>query len=244
MDNRDLFEAWAREVSGRFIKKQWLLSKWENIEGVEWPEEKIRLMMAHVAGGLSLQRDHLLVDLGCGGGWFMQSLAPLCRRTVGVDFSFQMLLQARMLDTGGSFVSADILRLPFRGETADRILCYFVLLNFMDDHKIETAFREIWRVLKSGGRAVVGQLPDAQGSPEYDRAKAEYLAYAGQHFKMGQSHREEWRFPQKLFDKSALAEMLRRNHIRAQFRESFNPFYRPGAAQTVSWRFDVILSKD
>ncbi|AZQ42770.1 class I SAM-dependent methyltransferase [Nonlabens ponticola] len=52
-------------------------------------------------------------------------------------------------------VHADICNLPFEGDSYDLILCNHVLEHIPDD---ETAMREIYRVLKPGGTAIL-QIP-------------------------------------------------------------------------------------
>ena len=76
-----------------------------------------------------------------------------------------------------SFVCGNIGELPFKDGIADRALCYFVLINMMDDFDIQNAIIDIMRILKKGGRALIGQLPDKSCSYDYDKSKQEYLQY-------------------------------------------------------------------
>lgn len=238
---RQLFDHWAHETQKRYGNKQWLLSKWEIIEGVEWPRQKIDLMIKNIRDGLDLRKSDVLLDLGCGGGWISGALASHARKVFGLDFSEEMLRCARQMYGRNIFVCGEIGKLPFKSEVADRVLAYFVLINIDDDRYIEGAIREIMRVLKKGGRALVGQLPDKDGSGKYDKAKARYREYCQSVFKLGQDVRGKNPPMIKLFDRKRLADFLRSENIRYQIRDSFNPFYRPGEPLTADWRFDLVL---
>lgn len=243
-DVQKLFDSWARTVPPDYSRKQWLLSKWENGEGIDWPAEKIDLMLKHIAAGLDLRHSHRLVDLGCGGGWITKALESKAARVTGLDFALPMLTHAKEFFPEGKFICGDIRALPVRDASCERVLCYFVFINMMEDSDVVHAFREIQRILTRGGKALVGQLPDSARSAEYDAAKKKYLDYCAGHFPAAKNTREICRVPQKLFDKKGLKDLLVREKMICRFRDSFNPFYFPGQPATVAWRFDVILEKE
>ena len=75
-----------------------------------------------------------VVDLGCGTGRWLTKLAQKAPRSlVGVDFSAEMLLQAK-LKLGGtaSLVLADCSDIPLPRASADLILCSFVTSYLQD----------------------------------------------------------------------------------------------------------------
>ncbi len=242
-DLKNLFDSWGQIARREYIDQQWLLSKWEVVEGVVWSPEKVNVLIQTIADGLELKSSDVLVDLGCGGGWILKQLQPRVRKILGLDFSQSMLRHAVKSCPLESFICAEIERLPFKDESFDCILCYFVFLNFSDDASVEKSLIDVMRTLKKGGLALIGQLPDKNASPQYDFAKAEYLVYCKKNFQLGKSHREICRAPQKLFDKDKLKLFLEREKIVYQLRKSFNPFFRPGAEPVVDWRFDLVLKK-
>lgn len=242
-DLKKIFEVWGQTAQSDYVDTQWLLSKWEVVEGVLWPQEKIEMMITTIADGLELKKNDTLADLGCGGGWILKLLSDRVKRIVGFDFSQAMLSNALKACPSEDFVCGEIGMLPIRDESLDCALSYFVFLNFLDDDFVERALLDVMRTLKKGGRALIGQLPDKSKSSEYDRAKAEYVSYCQKNFKLGRSHREICRAPQKLFDVDKLKYFLDREKIHYQFRKSFNPFYRPDAPPVVDWRFDLVLIK-
>jgi demethylmenaquinone methyltransferase/2-methoxy-6-polyprenyl-1,4-benzoquinol methylase len=99
------------------------------------------------AGGLAL-------DVACGSG---KLTAALRRRAngglvVGMDFSGRMLAEARRKIPGPSYVRGDALKLPFPDAVFDAVTIAFGLRNLADP---ELGLREMLRVLRPGGRAVV-----------------------------------------------------------------------------------------
>jgi ubiquinone/menaquinone biosynthesis C-methylase UbiE len=244
MELKTLFDGWMAHARTRYAEKQWLLSKWEVCEGVDWPRDKVETMIATIIAGLDLKKTDSLADLGCGGAWIMKILEPYAGQTVGLDFCRDMLVNARLSHPQGRLVQGAIGSLPFKEGTFDKALSYFVFLNFMDDVFVESALVDVWRVVKRGGRALIGQLPDRDRSKDYDAEKKAYLDYCAKAYTVGSSNRDIQRAPQKLFDVPEIRALLERRGIRYEMQPSFNPFYRPGIAPTVTWRFDLVLYKD
>lgn len=240
---RNVYESWGRYAGEHYLHKQWLLSKWEVSEGIEWNRKKIEAMLKQIATRLALKKHSNLADLGCGGGWISKALSSKVKNVVGLDFSMSMLKSAARLRSRSGLVCAEIGKLPFKDNAFDRALSYFVFINILEDRYVERSILEIWRVLKKGGRALIGQLPDKDFSKVYDRAKEEYLEYCRTKYKIGRNNRRVHLIPLKLFDRAKLLKFLKGNQIPFKVLDSFNPFYRPGAALTFSGRFDLILEK-
>jgi SAM-dependent methyltransferase len=98
-----------------------------------------------------------LLDLGCGAGFdafIAAQLVGAAGRVTGIDFSPEMLAVARRERVGAriphvAFVEADIEALPFPDASFHMALSNGVL-NLVPDKP--TALREIFRVLRPGGR--------------------------------------------------------------------------------------------
>jgi demethylmenaquinone methyltransferase / 2-methoxy-6-polyprenyl-1,4-benzoquinol methylase len=100
------------------------------------------------AGGAAL-------DVACGSGKLTAELARLAGpggRVVGLDFSPQMLEVARRDHPGLEFVEGDALELPFDDAGFDASTIAFGLRNLANPVR---GMREMLRVLRPGGRAVV-----------------------------------------------------------------------------------------
>ncbi len=94
------------------------------------------------------------IDLGCGTGSYATWLYDMGLSVVGIDISQKMLEVARgKLPNGISFLQTDLSCLPFADNTFDLAICNAVL-EFTNDPV--AVLREGFRVIKPGGRLVVG----------------------------------------------------------------------------------------
>lgn len=100
----------------------------------------------------------LALDLGCGTGVMLDTLAQRYRRIVGLDLSAEMLegYDASPLPAGRAvrLVLGDMTRLPFATARFDVVVCRSAL-HHMDDEV--TVLKEMARVLAPGGSVVLGE---------------------------------------------------------------------------------------
>src|SRR5580692_2778888 len=121
--------------------------------------------LARVTAGMSV------LDVGSGVGGPARFLAATCGcQVTGVDLSEPFVNAARYLTgrtgQGGqvSFQTASALELPFDDGRFDVVLLQHVAMNFSDRARL---YREIRRVLKSGGRFATFDVVLTGGEPHY-----------------------------------------------------------------------------
>lgn len=90
-----------------------------------------------------------MLDLCCGPGYGAAAAAARGARAVGIDFSQAMVLTARGLHPGATFLQGDAEALDFERESFDAVICSFGVNHLPDPEK---ALREANRVLRRGGR--------------------------------------------------------------------------------------------
>ncbi len=112
-----------------------------------------------------------LLDAGGGTGRVAQFLRGQARQIVVTDLSCRMLRQARS-KPGLSPVCAHAERLPFPGESFDRIVMVDALHHVCDQQRTAA---ELWRVLRPGGWLVIEE-PDIRVPAIRLLALAEKLA--------------------------------------------------------------------
>ncbi|OIJ98966.1 ubiquinone biosynthesis protein UbiE [Streptomyces sp. MUSC 14] len=127
---------------------------------------------------LDLRAGHRVLDLGCGPGADLEQLAQVVTSTgavIGIDHDQNMVDAARARAAGQAMVDvrhADIHDLPVPDHTVDRARTDRVLQHVTDPL---TALGEIRRVLRPGGRLVMGE-PDwetlAVDHPDSDLTRA------------------------------------------------------------------------
>lgn len=88
------------------------------------------------------------LDLACGTGDISFALAKRGAGVVGLDITHRMLQLARGKGTSASFLTGDMLALPFADDEFDIVTTGYGLRNVPD---IALALAEIARVLKPGG---------------------------------------------------------------------------------------------
>ncbi len=100
-----------------------------------------------------------VLDAGCGTGNFSLKLARRGCEVVGIDISGPMLELARkkvsQTNLSVDFYRQDLLDLDFVGESFDSAFS-MATFEFIKDY--EKAFQEIRRVVKPGGRILIGTI--------------------------------------------------------------------------------------
>lgn len=104
------------------------------------------------------------LDVGCGPGIVTAALEQAGLLAWGVDLTREMLREA--VQGAGRFVQGDTGRLPFREKSFDVVVCRNSLHHITDP---STAFREMTRVLRRGGRLIVEDMraPDDEAKRAY-----------------------------------------------------------------------------
>lgn len=102
-----------------------------------------------------LPREWVVADLGCGTGNGAELVAPVVREVIAIDQSGPMLDAARKRLAGYSnvrFLDGPIEALPLPDASCDAAMCLLVLHHVPEP---ADAIREMRRILKPGGRALI-----------------------------------------------------------------------------------------
>jgi arsenite methyltransferase len=110
---------------------------------------------------LGLKPDDRVLDIGFGGGYSLLALAERIPngQVVGVDHSRDMvdaaasLIRARKLQARIRVRWGNVVKLPFAARTFDKVFTLNTIYYWPD---LPAGLREITRVLKPGGRLMVG----------------------------------------------------------------------------------------
>ncbi|KAJ4395755.1 hypothetical protein N0V85_006442 [Neurospora sp. IMI 360204] len=123
----------------------------------------------------SLREGETVIDLGSGAGFDVFLAATRVGptgRSIGIDFNDDMLSRANSLkasrgfpDSQVSFIKGSITSIPLEAETADCIISNCVI-NLVPEAEKPLVFKEMHRVLKSGGRVAVSDILAKKPLPE------------------------------------------------------------------------------
>ena len=89
-------------------------------------------------------------DFGCGPGQTTKYLKNLGVNISGLDLSEKILEQARTISPEIYFQKGNILNLDFENNSIAGAVAFYAIVHFTKE-QVETAFREVFRVLKPGG---------------------------------------------------------------------------------------------
>jgi ubiquinone/menaquinone biosynthesis C-methylase UbiE len=106
-----------------------------------------------------------LLDVGCGTGWYLRELEPLCAHTAGIDVSEGMLAQARQRARHSELSRADAEHLPFPAGAFDAVISTRVMSHLA---RVRPAIDEIVRVLATGGLV---KLSDIDADHDYTHTR-------------------------------------------------------------------------
>lgn len=110
------------------------------------------------------------LDLAAGTGDIAFAVASRGANTIGLDITHRMLQLARAKSGAVTFVTGDMINLPFVSRSFDLVTTGYGLRNVPD---LDAAIDEIARVLKTGGRVLSLDF----NRPENPIVRTAYLAY-------------------------------------------------------------------
>jgi len=110
---------------------------------------------------LGVESGAAVLDVACGHGRIANRLAERGAIVTGLDADPFFLARARKAGSGAEYVEGDMRELPFEDASFDGALLWFTAFGYFDDEGNRAVLRELRRVLRTGGRAVI----DVQNLP-------------------------------------------------------------------------------
>ncbi|PIN98572.1 MAG: hypothetical protein COT90_03640 [Candidatus Diapherotrites archaeon CG10_big_fil_rev_8_21_14_0_10_31_34] len=133
------------EFKSDFDSAKWYNKRFSEFGAFETSEKYNLLMLEWL--GIKEKTDKKLLDVGCGGGFFLKQAEKFLNCT-GIDFSKEALLQAKK-NCNSKLVLGSASNLPFKNNSFDFVVCLGSLEHFIE---IEKSLKEMNRVLKKNGK--------------------------------------------------------------------------------------------
>jgi len=142
---------WTRELSSRFWNCQ-------SRSDTDYFSQQVGLGIVRAASRAGVPLRGKVLDYGCGRGYFLSILANERITCEGADFSPDSVNETNARLNGNPYFggAAQILGIPTHLASGqyDVIFCIETIEHLLDD-ELAPAFRELHRLLKSGGYVVV-----------------------------------------------------------------------------------------
>jgi SAM-dependent methyltransferase len=109
-----------------------------------------------------------VLEVGCAAGYIARGLALRVGSYIGVDLAHEAVASAARLGLPKArFQIADGGDLPFADNSFDGAVCYDVLTNFPEFAPVAEITAEMIRVVRPGGKVLIGSIPDANREAQF-----------------------------------------------------------------------------
>ncbi|UCF12549.1 MAG: class I SAM-dependent methyltransferase [Thermoplasmatales archaeon] len=107
-----------------------------------------------------LSESYTVADIGCGNGRHLLPCAERFKNVIGIDISQNLLNIAKnkIKEKGFNnvvFIHANMTKIPLKDDSLDSILCIASLHNIKGRNERLSSLKEIYRILKNDGRALI-----------------------------------------------------------------------------------------
>ena len=107
-----------------------------------------------------INKDNTCIDLGCGNGRHLRLLAQQCHQVIGFDISKNLLMISKKMlkETGlinATLIQGDLCQLPIQSNSIDHTLYIAALHNVKQKKNRVQSLRELYRILKPQGTALI-----------------------------------------------------------------------------------------
>lgn len=161
IDQKQLWEKLAKENSKYYINSD----KGRAITEQEFRESGESSYKRFVSDGELMKGRQSILDFGCGTGRLTEFMAKDFKKVIGVDISGTMIAQGkeRLKDLNNvELIEIDGNSIPLPESSIDNVFSYLVFQHIKTRELVESAFKDIYRVLTPGGVFKVLMRSDKQ----------------------------------------------------------------------------------
>ncbi|AXA80004.1 MULTISPECIES: class I SAM-dependent methyltransferase [Achromobacter] len=138
-------------------------------------------MMDSIVRTIGANASSRVLEVGCAAGFIACGVAPKIGQYVGVDVAEGAIECASSLNLpNATFRVGDGGALPFDSGAFDSVYCYDVLTNFPTFDSVKGLVQDMVRVVRPGGKVLLGSIPDASNVDAFLDAVARFQAELAQ----------------------------------------------------------------
>ncbi len=127
-------------------------------------------LIRSIVDSLSVSKSASILEVGCAAGFIANGVAPLVKNYIGIDLARNALVAAGRLGLPNAvFKHSDGSSVPLQSSSVDAAFCYDVVTNFPSFDDVEPLIAEMLRVVRPGGKVMIGSVPDAACRDEYEQ---------------------------------------------------------------------------
>jgi len=124
----------------------------------------------YIVKNLRLQKEDIVLDVGCSTGLYCIPLTHWVREIKGIDYIPELVKRANQNTKSYPNIEikiGDLLDIPFETNSFNKILAGSIIQYLEDIGDIKRAFGEIKRVVRKRGKVLVSLIPDAGKKEQY-----------------------------------------------------------------------------
>ena len=138
------------------LNAEWWQSSFTNGANAEYSEQLLPLIVELMNGF------HKVLEIGTGEGQIIRALSEVSITAVGIDKSDNQIRHGKKIEPASVLIRSLAEQLPFQDSFFDAAIACLVVEHV---EKFEESFREVSRVVKSGGRFVLAMNHPLLQSP-------------------------------------------------------------------------------
>lgn len=123
------------------------------------PIKSIKHAVNHIIELLDISKRDKVLDICCGNGMITAEIASKCAEIIGVDFSQNLINQAKELHPGIEFEQQDVMNLLLP-KTFDKIYLAFSFQYFDSFEKGKLAINKLKQHARPGAKILLTDIPD------------------------------------------------------------------------------------
>ena len=143
-----------------------------NWESAEATKNQMQEDARHLLNLLCPKNDSNLLDLGCCSGNSIGMVKEYFSSITGVDMADEALKIAKKNYPDVTFICDDITQINSIEDNSFSHILSFGVLHYLSNTEIQSLLNTMYRVLKPGGKVVIGRVADAQYYDEYQKYRS------------------------------------------------------------------------